>query len=220
MVLDGARIRQWGRAQRSGVVASPLSLDQFHVVWSASLRRQFDRYLAGELSYDEQRLTRVREVIDPTLSDEAADRVFSIYLDKYEAGWSLFPDVESALEKLSHHRMGIVTNGQVLQQRAKLERTGLLDRFDCVVISEDYGTAKPDPAIFLRACSLLGEAPSSCVHVGDHYDLDVMGARRAGLGSILLDRAGNATAEHEPPIIRSLDAVADPVRAQSRHDPG
>jgi putative hydrolase of the HAD superfamily len=200
-------------------VASPLSLEQFHLAWSASLRRQFDRYLAGELSYDQQRLARVREVIDPTLSDEAADRIFALYLDQYEAGWWLFPDVESALEKLPHHRMGIVTNGQVRQQRAKLERTGLLHRFDCVVISEECGTAKPDPAIFLRACSLLGEAPSSCVHVGDHYDLDVMGARRAGLGSIWLDRAGNATTQHSPPIIRSLNDVADHVSA-SRHEAG
>jgi putative hydrolase of the HAD superfamily len=192
-------------------VASPLSLAQFHLAWSASLTRQFDRYLAGELSYEEQRLERIREVIDSTLSDDAAGRLFSIYLDRYEAGWSLFPDVETGLEKLSRHRLGIVTNGQVLQQRAKLERTGLMDKFDCVVISEDCGSAKPDPAIFLRACSLLGEAPSSCVHVGDHYDLDVIGARHAGLRSIWLNRAGNATAEHVPPIIRSLDDVAELV---------
>jgi len=59
-------------------VASPLSLEQFHSAWSASLKRQFDRYLAGELSYGEQRLARIREVIDPALSDEAADRIFSI----------------------------------------------------------------------------------------------------------------------------------------------
>jgi putative hydrolase of the HAD superfamily len=196
-------------------VASPLSLEQFHLAWSASLTRHFHRYLAGELSYDEQRLARIREVIDPTLSDDAAGRIFSVYLDRYEASWSLFPDVEPGLTKLLHHRLGVVTNGQVLQQRAKLARTGLLNRFDCVVISEDCGVAKPDAAIFLRACSLLGEAPSSCVHVGNDYDLDVMGAQHAGLRSIWLDRAGHATAEHMPPIVRSLNEVAELVSAST-----
>jgi putative hydrolase of the HAD superfamily len=186
-------------------IDSPLSLEQFSATWTASLRRHFDRYLAGELSYDEQRRARVREVIDGTLSDDAVDQVISVYLASYEAHWSLFPDVESALDKLSGHRLGVVTNGQVYQQRLKLERTGILERFDCIVISDDLGVAKPDPRIFLRACSLLREEPRYSFMVGDHYELDAIGARRAGLGGIWLDRPGTATTEHEHPIVSSLN---------------
>jgi putative hydrolase of the HAD superfamily len=42
------------------------------------------------------------------------------------------------------------------------------------------------------------------VYVGDHYDLDAQGARRAGLLGIWLDRMGASSEEHRPPMIRSL----------------
>ena len=193
-------------------VPTSLSLEQFSAAWTASMRRHFDRYVAGEISYDEQRRNRVREVIDEGLSDDAVDEIFWEYLSSYEARWALFPDVEAALDEVSlRHRLGIVTNGQPAQQRRKLERTGILDRFACVVISEDVGVPKPDPRIFLNACSLLGDEPKHSFMIGDHYDLDVMGARRAGMIGIWLDRARVATAVHEHPMIGSLNELAQEV---------
>ena len=42
-------------------LASPVPFVQFAATWAASHGRQYDRYLAGELSYDEQRFARVIE---------------------------------------------------------------------------------------------------------------------------------------------------------------
>ena len=105
-------------------VDSSLPLERFSVAWTASHRKNFDLYLAGALSYDAQRRARVRETIDPTLSDEAADQVFATYLAGYEAAWSLFSDVQGCLDNLSRYRLGVVSNGQAHQQRMKLQRTG------------------------------------------------------------------------------------------------
>jgi putative hydrolase of the HAD superfamily len=116
------------------------------------------------------------------------------------------------LDGLSDCQLGIVTNGQGNQQRLKLERTGIRDRFDCVVISEEHGKAKPHPALFQRACSYLGQEPGRSVFVGDIYELDAIGARRAGLVGVWLDRAVTVGLEHTAPIIHSLGELAAVVR--------
>jgi putative hydrolase of the HAD superfamily len=207
-LLDHAGAFRAGAEALYASVRPPVPLDEFVAAWYGSLQRHFERYLAGELTYDEQRLVRVRDVIDASLSDDEAERVFATYLDAYENAWALFPDVEPLLRGLEGHRLGIVTNGQVLQQRKKLERTGLLERFACVVISEEAGVSKPNAAVFHKACALLGEDPGRSVYVGDRYDIDAVGARRAGLCGVWLDRHRTAGAQHERPFIHSFDELA------------
>lgn len=43
--------------------------------------------------------------------------------------------------------MGIITNGFTELQSIRLERTGMTDYFDHVIISEEVGVAKPDAEI-------------------------------------------------------------------------
>lgn len=45
-------------------------------------------------------------------------------------------------------KIGIITNGFTSLQQIRLERTGLRDYFDLLVISEEVGVAKPDPEDF------------------------------------------------------------------------
>jgi putative hydrolase of the HAD superfamily len=149
----------------------------------------------------------VREVVESSLSDEAANHVFSDYLANYEASWCLYSDVRPCLDSLSEHRLGVISNGHGQQQRKKLAQTGILDKFECLLISEECGCAKPDPTIFTRACIQLGELPSNSVYVGDRYDLDAQAARMAGLRGIWLDRNEQATPQHLPPIIESLNQL-------------
>jgi putative hydrolase of the HAD superfamily len=211
-LVDHSTAFQAGTRALYNSLDSPVPFEYFAQAWASSHRRQYDRYLAGELSYDGQRLARVREVIDPALSDQEADRVFTAYLDAYEAGWSLFPDVLACLDGLSDCQMGIVTNGQGHQQRSKLERTGIRDRFDCIVTSEEYGRPKPQPEIFWHACSSVGQQPGRAVFVGDVYELDAIAARRAGLVGVWLNRAVSVDVGHAPPIIHSLTELAAVVR--------
>jgi len=194
-------------------VGSSLTLAEFAVAWRSAHRRHFDRYLAGDASYDGQRRARVWEAIDSTLSEQEADEVFALYLSTYEASWSLFPDVRPCLDGLSRYRLGVVTNGQAQQQRLKIERMGLAERFGCVVISGECGCSKPEPAIFLRACRLLDAEPRDAVYVGDQYEVDVVGARAAGLAGVWLDRGGTASADHVSPLIASLDGLPQVIAA-------
>jgi putative hydrolase of the HAD superfamily len=186
------------------ITGPPMGVEEFLLHWAAALERHFGRYLAGEITYQGQRRARVREVIDATLSDDAADQLFSRYLAAYEGAWSLFPDVRPCLGQLSQHRLGVISNGQTHQQRKKLMQTGIADRFECILISEECGCAKPSEDIFLRACAATGASPVNALYVGDQYELDAEAARRAGLLGVWLDRHGKATPRHSPPVIRTL----------------
>ena len=87
-----------------------------------------------------------------------------------------------------------------------LDGLGIADRFDPIVASSRAGAAKPDPAIFRYALTKCGANAEQAVHVGDTYELDVLGARAAGMAAILIDRVGRAT----PPdcsTVRGLDEV-------------
>jgi len=167
----------------------PHSEQEFPGVWRTALQHHFDRHVRGELSYDEQRRARIRDVFQvPSLTDADTDRLMREFLDIYEASWRLFDDVLPVLDALGDRPLGVITNGTDVQQRGKLERMGIADRFEVILTSEVAGLGKPDPRIFVQAAARLNAAPDRCVHVGDDWMRDVEGARGAGFRAVWLDR--------------------------------
>ena len=85
------------------------------------------------------------------------------------------------------YRLGVVSNsnGHV---RKLLERAGLARFLEAIVDSAEVQIEKPDPRIFSLAVEALGLEPAACAYVGDIYDIDVVGARAAGLRPILIGR--------------------------------
>jgi 5'-nucleotidase len=79
-------------------------------------------------------------------------------------------------------RLGIITNGFTELQQARLERTGLSDHFELLVISEQVGVAKPHIDIFEHALSAMGNpARQQVLMVGDTPESDIVGGMNAGL---------------------------------------
>lgn len=99
------------------------------------------------------------------------------------------PHVDEAVRGVREagYRLGVICNtglagGRTL--REVLRRHGLLDYFDVTVFSNEFGWSKPDPRIFHHTLAALGGVePSQALHVGDLEELDVEGARRAGVHS-------------------------------------
>lgn len=173
----------------------------FRLEWRRAIDRHFPRYVKGEITLSEQRRARVRDAFDrPGLTDASADRIVSEFIAGYEGSWRLFPDVLMALDHLKSIPLGVVTNGNADQQRAKLRRTEILDRFLIVVVSEEVGHAKPAAQIFQHACTGLGVDPRNCVFVGDDWGKDVEGARGAGLRPIWMSRFGGEIDRVTTPI--------------------
>ena len=84
--------------------------------------------------------------------------------------------------------IGIVTNGPTEVQRAKLELLGIDRLVDFVLVSEEFGVAKPDPAIFREALRLAGVKPEEAIFVGDSVEFDMAGARAAGIPTVWVNR--------------------------------
>ena len=82
-------------------------------------------------------------------------------------------------------RLGIVSNSDGRVEQA-LAASGLRDYFDVVIDSSLVGVEKPDPAIFRAALDALGIRPEEALYVGDLYEVDVVGARAAGIEAVLL----------------------------------
>lgn len=83
-------------------------------------------------------------------------------------------------------KLGIVSNGGTKMQSLKLKAMGLDRLFDVVVISEEAGVAKPDPAIFGLALERLGVEPEEAVFVGDNPTNDVAAAHALGMRTLWL----------------------------------
>jgi putative hydrolase of the HAD superfamily len=205
-----------GTAALHGHSVAHTDLADFTARWSAAHERNFDRFLAGELTHEEQRRARVRDTFGESVTDAEAEQLFGVYVGAYENAWALFDDVLHCLDALGGYRLGVISNGQSVQQRAKLARLGIADRFAHVTVSQDCGAAKPDSRIFRHVCERCGIEPAAAVYVGDRYDVDAEGARRAGLTGIWLDRARTASLGHVGPVIHSLVELPPLVEKLSR----
>jgi putative hydrolase of the HAD superfamily len=144
--------------------------------------------------------------------DACADRTYEAYLDVWPRHIELFPDALAALDAAAAvGQVAVITNGPSKEQRLKLERTGLLDRFEVIAISGEVGHEKPAAEIFAHTLSSLGIAPEAALHVGDSLRYDVTGARAAGLTAVWLNRRGlerDATFAEPHHEVADLEAFA------------
>ncbi len=102
--------------------------------------------------------------------------------------WCSVPEsTRKALARLRHAGLllGVVSNSEGRVAQA-LEAAGLREYFDVVVDSGLIGIEKPDPRIFRAALDQLGVSPEEALYVGDLYEVDVVGARSAGIEAVLL----------------------------------
>lgn len=126
-------------------------------------------------------------------------------LADYRAGFPdaclLFPDAAKTLATIraSGLKIGLITNGSVRMQSRKLECLALTSVFDAILISDAEGIAKPDRQIFHRALTRLGASAARAVFVGDNPEVDVAGARAAGMRAIW---------RRDPAVSRAVEADA------------
>lgn len=132
------------------------------------------------------------------LVDEAM-AVFSAARNDVE----IFPEVRPTLTELGRSYCIIaLTNGN-----ADVNSIGIHDLFHEVISASSAGAAKPDRRIFEVAVEAGGADAEQTLHVGDHPEVDVAGARDAGLKSVWVNRTGQDWPDHlQPPdgIVRDI----------------
>ena len=172
-----------------------VSFEAFRLDWKRLSTEQFDAFTRGEISHLEQRRQRVRgmrELLGLPHDEAQLKRSLSLYQETYETFWTPFPESLPVLTEFRSRGLGIglITNGDGTQQRAKLARMGLTDSFDWILISGDVGVAKPDPRIFRELMTRSGASAERILFVGDRLDKDVLPARQLGMSALQIDHGG------------------------------
>jgi putative hydrolase of the HAD superfamily len=138
------------------------------------------------------------------------DAIATAYRGAYMASRRVLAGAVELVQAVRPHaRIGIVTNNLVQEQREKLAICGLTPLVDELVVSEEAGTSKPDPAIFHLALDRLGVGPEAAVMFGDSWAADIVGATRAGIRAIWFNPAGKPQPD-DPPDVIAVRALAPP----------
>lgn len=117
----------------------------------------------------------------------------------------LFDDVATTLDELKKRglKLGLISNIEK-DMTATLDKLGLSSRLDIVVTSQDAGFTKPHKEIFQYALKKAGVKPAEAVYIGDQYQVDIIGAKQAGMKGVLLDRDGYYEPKLGCPKVKSL----------------
>ncbi|MBB5209631.1 HAD family hydrolase [Chiayiivirga flava] len=145
----------------------------------------------------------LRECDDDAACAQAAFDVFYAARNQVD----LYEDTIEGLTRLAQRfPLAALTNGN-----ADLRVIGLQQHFVFQLGAREHGAAKPDPGIFHAACARLQCTPDEVLHIGDDPELDVLGAHRAGLRTVWINRRDEPWPHPEQPdfIAPDLHALAD-----------
>ena len=123
-----------------------------------------------------------------TFGTAESDKFFPELYTRFASAkvWRVFDDVRPALLRLKARglKLAVISNWDE-RLRPLLVQLELIQFFDAIVISSEVSHYKPEPEIFREALRILGLPGEQVLHVGDSEVEDVVGARQAGLHSII-----------------------------------
>jgi 2-haloacid dehalogenase len=175
---------------------------------NARVWREFEN---GHITAERLRLRRF-EMLFEALRQPLTPATFSrVYLRHLARASHLIEGAREVVPALcAKYRLALITNGLRDVQRPRLAGSPIRDCFADVIISEEVGAAKPDPAIFDAAFERLGRPPrTEVLLVGDSLTSDIAGGHAYGLDTCWFDptsaRPAGATSTYE---IRHLTELA------------
>lgn len=190
--------------------APSVAFQDFEDRHTAYLEEMHAEVLAGRIELNEARRERFRRVfrsLGLKLEETTADRVASAYRTGYLAARQPMTGARALLEALhARVRIAIVSNNLLDEQTDKLAFCGLDPFVDALVVSEEVGIMKPDPAIFRYALDRLEIAPDEAVMVGDSWAADILGAHRAGVRAVWFNPRHLARPDRQM-VVEEIDAL-------------
>ncbi|MET3698772.1 putative hydrolase of the HAD superfamily [Bacillus oleivorans] len=126
--------------------------------------------------------------------------------------WRAFPHTIPTLQILRErgYGIGLISNWD---QTAKdvLAQTGIDSYLDHKIISSEIQIEKPDQQIFWHALEKAGVSAAESIYIGDNYYDDVVGSRRVGMESILINPFGKQGIEEIEgvPIITNIGELLE-----------
>lgn len=128
--------------------------------------------------------------------------------------------VEGALEALEqlgrHFALFVISNGPSRQQKNRLQKAGMLECFEQVFTSQEFGVLKPDPLFFEQAWQesrrrIPDLVKDEILVIGDSWQADITGGRQAGFPVcwFLLPQSGMHAETADVPVVHSWNQLLD-----------
>ena len=198
-----------------GIEASPESLRRPITIADDFIYKEHSRLPLSKRSKEEATALYIQYhgIILKEAGIEASQELITGILGKwmsFDLKIVLFDDVAPALTDLKERGLvlGLISN--VDHAIAPLyQGLGLSTWLQVMVTSQEVGFNKPHPQIFLAALKQAGVKPPEAIYIGDQHQVDVVGAKGAGMLGILLDRYGYFEEVIDCPRIRRLTEVAE-----------
>jgi putative hydrolase of the HAD superfamily len=192
--------------------------DEFERQHSVLLEEFHPEVVSGRLGMDQARRERFRRLFERygvTAGDDLCAGTASFYRSEYLDARRAMAGAAALLEAVREvAAVGIVSNNMLQEQKEKLQHCQLAAHVDVLIVSEEAGVSKPDPAIFRVALDALGVRPDEAVMLGDSWSADIVGARAAGVRAVWFNplRLPSPEPQLGVPEVHALTPVADVLR--------
>ncbi|MDO9509995.1 MAG: HAD family hydrolase [Candidatus Magasanikbacteria bacterium] len=124
-------------------------------------------------------------IVKYNLKNIVKDDLLKLYRNHYPS-IKLSIENENILNKLKNYgyKLGLITDGRSIQQRNKIKALNIEKYFDYILISEEFGSEKPNPANFKYFVDLFGKG--NFFYVADNVSKDFIAPNKLGWKTICL----------------------------------
>lgn len=170
----------------------------------------------GKIERGSLKVERFRLLLDELQIEGDSEKLARLYLKHLGRKDYLLPHAIEVLEYLYRRALLVLlTNGITRVQQERITRSGIEIFFQDIIISEETGLTKPDPAIFLLAAKRINLAPSDLLCVGDSPSSDIRGGYNAGMDTCWLRSTSADYPGQEP----EPDYIIDDLRELLKFTP-
>ena len=173
----------------------------------------WDQFENGEITTEDIRRERFKQLFEK-LDIKGIEPVFfnSRYMHYVVENTILYSGVKELLIQLKEqYKLAIVTNGLKEAQRARLDKVGISDLFEVIVVSDEIGFAKPEKAYFDFVHQEIGKINKEHVLViGDNPKSDIKGANEFGYKSCWINatkKESKVKADYEISTVLNLPKI-------------
>ena len=182
--------RLWKSLIKAGYSLDP---DQFSQDFSYRMRNYYIERNKNLVEHTSARVL-MEYLIDSGYSnpdDSIIRNALSAMYSVSQECWNVEPDAILTLEwlKSKGYKIGLISNASDKEDvYTLLNQFNLIDFFEHIIISAEFGLRKPHKDIFQEGLTLFSANPENCFMVGDRLDMDILGAKKIGITSIWISR--------------------------------
>jgi putative hydrolase of the HAD superfamily len=187
--------------------------DLFHKLYLGHNERLWDKYRKGLMKVDDLRWKRMAvTLLEFKIGNEALARKMGVeFLEILPTKKAVFPHTIEVLNYLTEkkYQLHLITNGFEKTQHHKLQTSGIQGYFCEVITSEGSNSLKPHPEIFEYALLKTGAEKKESIMIGDTPDVDISGARNAGIDQVYVNHTKNPEPVDATYTVYSLKELMD-----------